>query len=951
MFLVWHAVYRFFSGAFRKNTASPVHLYFCSGQIMKTEKTNQTQESLSAMPLAAQAVGIAPEQVDPRLCGLRALYKPDLVMPAPGVHAWEWHVDEALCCYSSGWSNVYKVPLDAPTATWVWWNCICPEDWDALQQSLLSLLDGGADSADVAYRMQRPDGQWAWLLNKGHVSRRKDGRPVCISGLAIDISPLRSDARFQHGCAGVGDTMYHAMLENSPDMVVRLDRELFPLYMNPKVVEYMGREREQFTFDNTLEELKIEPDQLEYLKNKVEKVFSEGATIREQRSFRAPGSGQIVCGEYSFWPEYDAEGRIRSAMTHFRDLTEQMATEQRAKLNDQRLADLYHLTQMTDDSEEDVLQFVLESLLRLTKSSSGFIFLPEQEVGGRGRMVWSLDHFGRFSSDVLKNDRLSSDIISLTTEPDGSRKFRNMRNGDGVHPVHYSFEGLMPVYRSMIGPAMEDERVVCLAGVCNRPTDYRDDDLQQLETFISGAWLILRRQRFVRELSRAKDAAQHASKVKDEFLANVSHELRTPLNGLLSMLQLLNDGGLSPGQREYVDIALQSGKTLLRIISDILDVSRMESGNMRLDVAPFDFKHAIESTLSLFARDAREKGLELSLHMDRNIPDSMLGDDARVRQVLFNLLGNALKFTQQGSIQVQCSLLPAGADGKHRVYLSVSDTGIGIPTEKQTFVFSPFIQADSSTTRKYGGTGLGLGIVKRLVDMMHGSVSVESEVGEGTTVHCSMVFAAAASAPPQHGFTDCASPAGIVAAQGAEGEERDGGQAGERAGERADGQPAGQPAGSGLSILVAEDDDVSRFAMRAFIEREGHRVLCVPDGKKALEAMSAYPFDCVFTDIQMPDMDGIELAGKVRRGELPRQQCDVTLRQLLGETFPESAIAPGSSGTSKDVPIVAVSAHAMSGDSERFLQQGVDYYLAKPVIMSRLREVLQCVSSGCKTAG
>ncbi|MDL2266646.1 response regulator [Desulfovibrio sp. OttesenSCG-928-G15] len=870
-------------------------------------------------PQCVTAEPVSLEQVDSRLRNFRAYFKPGLSMSVPGVYAWEWHVDKASWYFSPGWSNVFKVPLSAPLDVDAWWGSIRQDDLEGLQKWHVTLLEGRAENAEVAYRMQRLDGQWAWLFNKGHISQRKDGRPCLISGVCIDVSPLRSDAKFQHGCAGVGDTSFHAMLENSPDMIVRLDRELFPLYMNPKVVEYMGREH--YSYDDSLEELHIEQDQLEYLKRSVERVFAEGETIREQRTFRSPRSGQIVCGEYSFWPEYDPEGRIRSAMTHFRDFTEQVAAEQRAKLNAQRLVDLYHLTQMNDESEGDVLNFVLACLLKFTKSSSGFIFLPEQDVSGRGRMVWSLDLFGRFSAEVLRDDCLSSDIIRLTTGPDGARNYRSMCNGNGVEPFYFSFGGAMPVFRSMIAPGMDGERVVCLAGVCNKQSDYDEDDLQQLETFINGAWLILRKRRFVQELSRAKDAAQHANKVKDEFLANVSHELRTPLNGLLSMLQLLNDGGLCAAQKEYVDIALQSGKTLLRIISDILDVSRMASGKMQLDVGVFDFKHAVESTFSLFGRDAGEKGISLELTMDRNIPDALLGDEARVRQVLFNLLGNALKFTESGQISVSCSRLPAGADGKCRVYLAVADTGIGIPQEKQAAVFDPFIQADSSTTRKYGGTGLGLGIVKRLVSMMQGSVSVESEVGAGTTVHCSMVFAPKpcfATAP------GCEEKSGLACC----------GKMGPFAGKM-------RSNAESLSVLVADDDDVSRFAMRAFIEREGHRVFCVPNGGKALEAISLYPFDCVFTDIQMPDMDGLELTGKIRRGELPSPEDEAALRRLLEEAFPEELLPQRCTGLA--VPIVAVSAHAMSGDSERFLQQGVDYYLAKPVVMHRLQAVLESV--------
>ncbi|MDR0339641.1 MAG: response regulator [Desulfovibrio sp.] len=832
----------------------------------------------------------------------------------PGVATWVWDVEADSCVFSAEWAEILRQdPQDLPeriSAAW-WWGRVHEGDIDDLKKASKDVLEGRCHSFDVVFRVQRNDGCWTWLISKAVVSERRDGIPRYVTGIIAEISRLRTDAKFQQGKAGVGEINYHAMLENSPDLYVRMDRELFPAYINPVAARYMDRERNEYSYSDKLKDLKLEPRQLAFLQRCVSRVFDEGATVRELVTFTT-ARGVEATGEYSFWPEYDGEGNIIFAMSQFRDLTDHIEAEQRARLNERRLAALYHLTQMDNAPEAEVLDFVMDSLLRLTHSSSGFMFFPgTDDPLGRGYMLWSDDHACFFAEGCAATlESFPEDLLCLVSDGGGGAHYRRMRNGDGQSPVHISFGGRMPVMRSLIGPAMEGERVVCIAGVCNKETDYEDADMQQLETFINGAWLVLRRQRLMRELQRAKEAAEHANRAKSEFLANVSHELRTPLNGMLSMLQLLELLPMTGQQREYVRTACNSGKSLLRIISDILDFSRMESGKMELKPELFDFKATVASVMSLFAAEAAEKGLACSVNFDPAIPDLLVGDDARVRQIMFNLVGNAMKFTEHGAITVDCALLPARSNGRERVYIAVSDTGIGIAHEQQNVIFDPFTQIDSSSTRKYPGTGLGLGIVKSLVALMDGAITVESELGAGATVHCSLTF----------GAPDQAMRVRPLAQDVKDGQCRD------------------QLAETCLDILVAEDDDVSRFAVKAFLQRAGHRPFCVSNGRQALEAMTLHRFDCLFTDIQMPDMDGLEVVRRIRTNSMDDIEPSPPLRDMLADYLDETGLKPAA--PESDIPIVAVSAHAMSGDKERFLAQGVDFYIAKPIIMSELTETL-----------
>jgi PAS domain S-box-containing protein len=838
-------------------------------------------------------------------------FSPDLSR-IRGFATWEWFPAEGVCRFSPEWFTMLlekeRRSSEFRDSFW-WWERVHPDDRDRLRNIYADMERGSIEEFDIAFRLQRADRCWAWLNNRGTVTERKNGTPSRISGITVDISWLRSDPLFQQGGSGLGDPGYHAMLENSPDMYVRLDRELFPLYINPVAARYMNRERDEYPHIGTVEDLKIEAAQLEFLQKNIGRVFDEKIPIRETASF-VTAHGTEAVGEYSFWPEFDPDGKVKCAMTHFRDLTEQARGEERAHLNERRLNALYQLTQMgRNSSEREVMEFVLENLLKLTNSGSGFFFIPDDDSLTKGYMLWSLDHYASFEKRFLPDDVFPEDLIALTRDERGGVSLRSMRNGDGEHPVHVSFEGRMPIMRCIIAPGMEGDRVVCIAGVCNKGTDYEDSDLQQLETFINGSWLVIRRRRFISELQKAKETAEAANSAKDRFLANVSHELRTPLNGMLSMLHLLEFLPMTEVQREYVRAANASGKALLRIISDILDFSHMESGKMRLEEEIFDFRDSLLSTLRLFRGEADKKGLRLVSSVGGDIPEHLLGDDARVRQIVFNLVGNALKFTETGGVSVTCSLLPARKAGKIGIYLAVADSGIGIAPEKQGMIFDAFTQVDSSSTRKYPGSGLGLSIVSRLVKMMNGTASVESEPGKGTTIHCSLFFD---------------SPSAEAVAS-----------------------PVCPPAESAvpeipLDILVAEDDDVSRFAIRALLQRAGHRPFCVGNGTQALEALQLYPFHCLFTDIQMPDMDGLALVRYIRENAFHIAPPTSETKALLRESFPdgERAAAPDP-----DMFIVAVSAHAMSGDRERFLRRGISFYISKPVIMEELREVLNTIAS------
>jgi PAS domain S-box-containing protein len=839
------------------------------------------------------------------------------------------------------------------------------------------------------YRTGEPHNYFDWEMT------RKDGTKRFIEGSA---SLIRDDAGHPRGFCGVmrdaterkqaeealrqSEERFRSAFDNAPIGMCLTKSLARYLKVNRALCEMLGYSEEEL-LATTFADLS-HPDDLPLQWDYTRQLLAGEISSYQLEKRYIHKRGHIVWGQTIVSILHDAKGVPLGFLAEIQDITERKQAEAALRASEERYRDLF------ENANDIIFEHDLDGLLR------------------------SVNRAGEQLTEYTRGELQGMDVMRLIAPSDQERARWEMQRriaGEAASP----FE---------IRLVTKEGREVTLE--VNSRVLYRHGALVGMEGICRD---ITERKRIEQQLQQAMVAAEAANRAKNEFLANVSHEIRTPMNGIVGMTDLTLNTPLTDEQREYLNMVKSSADSLLRVINDILDFAKVEAGKIELDVSDFLLRDCVGDTMKALAVRAAEKGLELACAISPDVPDALVGDAGRLRQVLVNLVSNAIKFTARGEVVVRADT-EAQSDGAVQLHFSIKDTGIGVPADKLRTIFKPFEQADSSTTRRYGGTGLGLAISVQLVELMGGRMWADSEVGRGSTFHFTARFGLSsqpfrrsipvaprsllglralivddnatnrrilyetltnwrmrattaddgiaaltelmraaglkqpyplvlldAQMPLMDGFelaarikrtpelsgatimmlssADLPGDAArcrqlgvaaylakpikqsellntILRVMGAPAVEAE--QA-ELAGEELIGE-AVHP----LHILVVEDNLVNQKVAVRLLEKCGHTVLLVTNGRDAVDAVAQYEFDLVLMDVQMPEMDGFEATALIRQ----REQTNGCVR----------------------LPIIAMTAHAMEGDAERCLAAGMDAYVAKPIHSGVLLSVIDRVAHG-----
>ena len=712
---------------------------------------------------------------------------------------------------------------------------------------------------DVEHRLLRRDGTMRVVRSRGQVVGSLGSHPARLCGTSLDIT----DGKLAHERLRLSEEKFRSLVANIPDVIWTAAADGRTDFISSNVEKLLG-----FTAGEVCDRpdfwlRHVNPQELPDLLAAFQRLFVEGAPFDVEYQIQHKDGRWIWIHDRAY-RTYEKDGE-RYADGVITDVTERKRVEEQLR------------------QSGELLRIVLDSI-------------PEA--------VYGIDMQGKctFCNPSCLQLLGYEDVAELMG--------RNMHDvihhthQDGTHcPVEECH--IVEAFRQGRGTHIEDE-VIWRRDGTSFPAEYWSDPMHRgveaigtVVTFVN----IAGRKRSEQLLLEAKEAAETANRSKSQFLANMSHEIRTPLNGVIGVAGLLLDTQLTPEQRQYAELVRVSGEALLAVISDILDFSKIEARKLTLDWGDFELESVLRDSIAVLASKASEKGLVLSCELQSGTPRLLSGDAHRLRQIVINLAGNAVKFTQRGAVSVWVGI-ESETDHSATLRFTVSDTGIGFRQEQAAALFEPFVQADGSSTRRYGGTGLGLAISKELVEMMGGQIGVKSQEGVGATFWFTAVFR------KQTKRTEKLDNETESSAQA------DGTSSALAAVAKIDDPTAVKRKASHLGrILVAEDNLVNQTVAVAMLTKLGYKSDVVANGEAALRALDKVDYDLVLMDCNMPEMDGYEATRRIRGG--------------------------GERNRSPLIPIVAVTADAMTGDRDKCLASGMSDYLSKPVELATLAAMLK----------
>jgi two-component system sensor histidine kinase/response regulator len=763
-----------------------------------------------------------------RLTGFRSAFDQAAIgMALVGIDG-RWMNVNAAICRIVGYSEKELLATNFQSITH-------PEDLDADLNFVAQMLSGEIRSYEMEKRYFHKVGHVVWVLLSVSLVYGMEGNPLFFLSQLQDITERKHAEEMRRK----SEESYRLLVEQSPDAVL-VHRQGRIIFANRACVSLFGASgagellgKEMFDF--------VHPDDRENVRKRIREHAGDFTNVRQNETRLIGLSGKETYTEaVACSITYHGEASMQVA---YRDISQRREAEKRLLESEASLAGAQRVAHLGSWRRD----------------------LIDLEDWAHNPLRWS-DEMFRILGYSVGEVEVSTENFVRAIHPDDRDRIG---------------EGLSAAIRERT-PYSADYRIILPNGternLHSQAEIVYDENTKRSSKMVGIVQDVTDRKRAEQELIAAKEAAEAGSRAKSEFLANMSHEIRTPLNGVMGMTDLALETDLTPEQREYLETVKVSADSLLTVINDILDFSKIESGKVDLELDDFNLRDSLEATLKTLALRADEKGVELLCEIAPSVPDVVRGDSNRLRQVVVNLIGNSIKFTDHGEVVLNVHV--EAEDGDDRIiHFTVSDTGIGIPAEKQKLIFEPFAQADNSTTRKYGGTGLGLTISKRLVGLMDGKMWVESEVGRGTQFH----FTARLKTSEQPIAVGAIAPPETL---------------------------------RGVKVLIVDDNRTNRRILEAMLKRWEMKSTSVEDGEEALARLSSAQnvgeaYALVLTDMHMPGMDGFSLIEQIRQ----RPELSTAIIMMLTSA-------------------------GHRGDGARCQELGVAAYLLKPIRQSELREAI-----------
>ncbi|TAN44107.1 MAG: PAS domain S-box protein [Nitrospirae bacterium] len=741
-----------------------------------------------------------------------------------GDGVWDWNLQTNEVFFSRRWKEMLGFEdHEIPNHIDSWDKRVHPDDLVWVTEEIWKCFRGETSVYITEHRVLCKDGTYKWILDRGKiVSYTQDGKPLRMVGTHSDISERkRSEAE------------YRAILRTTRDGFWIVDMQGRFIDVNDSYCNLIGYTREEL-LGMSISDIEV-IENPEQTRAHIERILISGSD-RFDTKHRAK-NGAIVDFEVSTNYLDMAGGRL---VVFLRDITERKLLDDALKDREAKLSTILNTTveAIITINEDRIIESFNQAASKL------FGYGPLEAIGRNVNMLMPEPYYSQhemFVKNYLKTGEKK--LIGIGIEA-------HARHKDGR---------VFPISLAVSEVPLADRRI--FTGIIKDITE---------------------RKRFEEEIKAAKEAAEAANRAKSEFLANMSHEIRTPMNAVIGLSHLALMTDLNPKQLDYLTKIEMSAQALLGIINDILDFSKIEAGRLVIESVIFNIDDILEQAINLMSVGAKEKGLKIELSLSPDVPRLLVGDPMRLRQVLINLISNAVKFTEQGLVLISVEAAAEGSQETIILSFGIRDTGIGLTEEQRSSLFNMFTQADSSTTRRYGGTGLGLSISKKLVEMMGGSISVDSEYGKGSLFSFTARF-------------------GRVKDEDIKISEA-----------RSTGAAEQLSVLQGSRVLLAEDHLINRQVALEILKNAGVTVDVASNGRNAVEmALSGETYDAVLMDIQMPEMDGYEATRRIREKK-----------------------------TAEELPIIAMTAHAFAEERERCLSAGMNAHIAKPIDLNVLYETL-----------